>query len=278
MTYRTGARAITKTLGGMWCGTYGLVRCPAHEDRKPSLSIRDGKQELIVNCFAGCDWRDVKAELQRQGLIEGFVPNPARPRKEPPPKRKLEPNAQQFARIDAALSLWRQSIPLKNTLGQRYFVERRGLHVGLLNLDHALRWHHGINAVAALMTNPVTNEPCGIHRTFLAPDATKITRKMLGRQGVICLTSEQDVTEGLGIVEGVEDGLSVLLSGWQPIWCATSAGAIERFPMPSGIESLTVFADTDAMGMRAGQACVARWTDAGREARLSPSGALVHVA
>jgi putative DNA primase/helicase len=272
------ARAITKTLGGMWCGTYGLVRCPAHEDRKPSLSIRDGEQELIVNCFAGCDWRDVKAKLQRQSLIKGFVPAPARPRRNPPPKRQLEPDADQFARIDAALNLWKHSVPLADTLRWRYFVERRGLHIGLLDLDHALRWHDGINAVAALMTDPVTNEPCGIHRTFLAPDATKIDRKMLGRQGVIRLTPERDVTEGLGIVEGVEDGLSVLLSGWAPVWAATSAGAIERFPVLSGIQSLTIFADTDAVGMRAAQACAARWTDADREVRLSPSGALAHVA
>ena len=24
----------------MWCGSYGLARCPAHDDRKPSLKIR----------------------------------------------------------------------------------------------------------------------------------------------------------------------------------------------------------------------------------------------
>ena len=35
------ARAITKSLGGMWTGSYGLVKCPTHDDRKPSLKIKD---------------------------------------------------------------------------------------------------------------------------------------------------------------------------------------------------------------------------------------------
>jgi hypothetical protein len=63
------ARALTKSLGGLWCGSYGLVRCPAHDDRKPSLSVRDGEHELIVNCFAGCDWKDIKAEFRRLRLL-----------------------------------------------------------------------------------------------------------------------------------------------------------------------------------------------------------------
>ena len=40
---------------GQW-----IARCPAHDDRSPSLSIReadDGK--ILVNCFAGCGAIDV---------------------------------------------------------------------------------------------------------------------------------------------------------------------------------------------------------------------------
>jgi hypothetical protein len=32
-----------------------MARCPAHEDRSPSLSIREtGDGTVLVNCFAGC--------------------------------------------------------------------------------------------------------------------------------------------------------------------------------------------------------------------------------
>lgn len=40
-----------------------LVRCPCHTDDKPSLSVSDTDKGVIVHCFAGCDWQDVKKAL-----------------------------------------------------------------------------------------------------------------------------------------------------------------------------------------------------------------------
>jgi hypothetical protein len=153
-------------------------------------------------------------------------------------------------------------------LAERYFVEHRKIDVAQLDLEHCLRWHAGIQAVVALMTDPVSNKPIGIHRTFLDADGAKIERKMLGRQGVIRLSPDSEVTMGLGISEGLEDGLGVLLSGWVPIWVATSAGAIARFPLLRGIEALTIFPDADSAGITAAKACAARWHSARVEARI----------
>ncbi|TFH47119.1 MAG: hypothetical protein E4H01_08830, partial [Lysobacterales bacterium] len=50
------AEIIAKTLGGRKAGCGWIARCPAHDDIKPSLSIReteDGK--ILVYCHAGCD-------------------------------------------------------------------------------------------------------------------------------------------------------------------------------------------------------------------------------
>lgn len=93
---------------------------------------------------------------------------------------------------------------------------------------------------------------------------------MLGRQGVIRLSDDVDITAGLGIVEGIEDGLAVLLGGWRPVWVTTSAGAVARFPVIDGIEALTVFADRDSAGLEAARTCVGRWLREGREAVCSP--------
>jgi len=128
-----------------------------------------------------------------------------------------------------------------------------------------LRWHHGFNAIIALMTDALTNEPTGIHRTFLDSTVAKLSRKMLGRQGVVRLSPDEDVLEGLGIVEGIEDGLAVMLSGWCPVWAATSCGAIERLVVIPGVEALTIFQDDDDAGRRAAEACAERWAAAGRE-------------
>ncbi|MGH9553467.1 MAG: toprim domain-containing protein [Terriglobales bacterium] len=263
------ARALVKSLGGMWTGSYGLVRCPCHDDRKPSCKIKDDPRKsdgIDVVCFAGCGWRDIKAALSKEGLIADTSINTCSQNPIPLPRRTEADDADAKSRVEYAGKLWRQSVALEDTLGWRYFTERRELHIGLLgDLSHALRWHQGICAVIALMTDPTSNEPCGIHRTFLNPDGTKRERKMIGRQGVVRLSPDEDVTQGFGICEGVEDGLAVLLSGWSPVWAATSAGAIARFPVLPGIESLTIFADTDEVGLNAAEACASRWDAAGRE-------------
>jgi len=170
------------------------------------------------------------------------------------------------ARIKAARRIWGKSVPVAGTPAERYFVQHRTLDVRLLDLDHCLRWHVGMRAVVALMTDAASNEPTGIHRTFLDGDGAKLERKMLGRQGVVRLSPDDEVTMGLGITEGVEDGLAVLLSGWSPVWAATSAGAIARFPVLAGIEALTIFADADAPGIKAANTCLARWRSAGLDA------------
>jgi hypothetical protein len=54
-----------------------MARCPCHADCTPSLSIFDGRNKQgvrrpYVACFAGCDWKDVQAELERRGLWPKF--------------------------------------------------------------------------------------------------------------------------------------------------------------------------------------------------------------
>ena len=37
-----------------------LARCPAHDDRSPSLSIKDGDDgRVLIHCFAGCEPQSV---------------------------------------------------------------------------------------------------------------------------------------------------------------------------------------------------------------------------
>ena len=36
-----------------------VARCPAHDDKSPSLSIRDTSTRTLIHCFAGCDASDI---------------------------------------------------------------------------------------------------------------------------------------------------------------------------------------------------------------------------
>jgi hypothetical protein len=56
-----------------------VARCPAHEDRSPSLSLRDTGDRVLLHCHAGCsteeildaiglDWSDLFREAESRGM------------------------------------------------------------------------------------------------------------------------------------------------------------------------------------------------------------------
>jgi hypothetical protein len=40
-----------------------IARCPAHADRSPSLSVREGRSGVLLHCFAGCAIEAVAAAI-----------------------------------------------------------------------------------------------------------------------------------------------------------------------------------------------------------------------
>jgi putative DNA primase/helicase len=77
----TTAETITAALGGRWrVGRGGMAGCPCHDDRTPSLSIRDGYEgKVLVHCHAGCDQAHLIAVLRSRGLWRSFTqPAPGR--------------------------------------------------------------------------------------------------------------------------------------------------------------------------------------------------------
>src|SRR4029079_2269479 len=68
---RSDARTLTRVLGGKWCGHYGQCRCPCHDDKRPSLTIRDGDHALLFKCHAGCDSRAIADKLRDHNLRDG---------------------------------------------------------------------------------------------------------------------------------------------------------------------------------------------------------------
>jgi len=184
-------------------------------------------------------------------------------------------------KVNAALEVWREAIPARRTLAEAY-LKKRGL-VLPADVDGAAArfieqtaFRDGevlvqLPALLTLMRDPITGEPCGVQRTPLAPNAGKhpLGRRMRGRAGVVMVTPDRAAdTGGLHIVEGFEDALAALAFGYAPVWACMSAGAIERFPLISGVECLTIIADGDEAGVSAAQACAARWRQAGREVRV----------
>lgn len=62
------AAEIAYHLHGRKSGTGYMARCPAHDDKNPSLSLRAADGKLLVHCHAGCDQRTVIGALEARGL------------------------------------------------------------------------------------------------------------------------------------------------------------------------------------------------------------------
>lgn len=73
-------------------GTY-LARCPAHQDRSPSLSIREGDEgKTLIHCHAGCSAHEVVSAVGLE-LTDLFPPRPADPAFVGKPQRRPIPAA-----------------------------------------------------------------------------------------------------------------------------------------------------------------------------------------
>lgn len=194
-------------------------------------------------------------------------------------RREVRHAAEPVQTAETARQVWRGAVNPHGTPVEAY-LNSRGL---TLSSDAPLRFHPAcprrserLPAMVALMTNPVTAEPCGVHRTFLRPDghgkADGQAKMMIGNAGVVRLVADAEVTMGLGIAEGIETALAVMqLAGWSPIWAACSASGIAKFPVLAGIECITIFTDRDdkGAGLNSARECAARWHEAGRGAIIS---------
>ena len=112
------AETITRALGGKWHGRYGTAMCPAHDNKKtPALSLADGEDgKLLVTCHTGCDPVDVLRAINGRGLgMEDIHPRPCLT-----PKRDKD----EKGRRDFALKLWREALPITDTIAERYLRER----------------------------------------------------------------------------------------------------------------------------------------------------------
>jgi putative DNA primase/helicase len=281
------AAGLVQRLGGRMNGRYGLARCPAHDDRNPSLSIADGTGgALRVHCFAGCSKAAVIEALQQIGLWPQRAGDPILTDAER--QRHLNQEAkrkrEQARRKAFVARLWRETWniahPARGSPVEQW-LRHRGIDAARLDLDRLpLRWSSRsprgkdvMPAMLALMTEPLACQPCGIHRSFLFPDgrgkaSVEPVRQMLGSAGIIRLSPDDEVELGLHICEGIETGLSIMASGWRPVWACGSLTALRGFPVLAGIQALTIFADPKPHEVAGARACAARWATAGREVNV----------
>jgi hypothetical protein len=262
----------------------GKTLCPFHADSTPSCHVYDDH----YHCFAcGAHGDQVDWLIKTRGLdqaaairtLETWDGSTTVPQQRP----RLEEKAERTA---AALRLWAESQPIAGTLAAVYLSRRRGLELDGLptDVDATLRFHPHCPfgpgtrhpCLVALMRDPVTDDATGVQRVALAPDGSKIDRRMLGRSGVVKLwPAGTTLVAGEGLETTIAAALSVPYRGalLQPAWAVLSAPALARLPVVAGVRRLVLLVDHDesGAGQAAGMACTERWRRSGVTViRLTP--------
>ena len=271
------AETVAKALGGRRAGAGWIARCPAHDDRKPSLSITDSENgNVLVYCHAGCEQHRVIAALRLRGLWSGTGRSGGSAIGSL--STTINPPVQgEQSRTQAALRLWAASIPAPGTLVETY-LHSRGLH---LTPPPTIRFHKGLKhrsggtwpAMVALVTRGSDGTPMAVHRTFLArvgggKAPVEPAKMMLGpcRGGVIRLGP---VSNRLMIAEGIETALSAMQAKGQPAWAALSTSGLRALELPAEVADVVVLADGDEPGEVAARDAGLRWKREGRRVGIA---------
>ena len=247
-------RELVERLGGRWTGSGGVCRCPAHDDRSPSLSVRVGRTSLLLHCFAGCEPVDILRALRAAGRpLERTGEHPSSA--DAPQDRQ----ARQGRSSGAALRLWRSARPVAGTPAEHY-LQSRGLCAATPELRYHPRTPHGpqpLTRFRPALIAAVRDEGgvTAVHRTFLDPRRAGLAsiaepRCGLGRfgSGAVRLGG---IGPRLGLAEGIETALSASALFGLPCWATLGTERFRLVSLPREVTELALFLDNDAGGRRA---------------------------
>jgi hypothetical protein len=242
-------RMLVERLGGRWTERGGMCRCPAHDDRTPSLSVRPGRTRLLLHCFAGCDAHAILRALDSGDLLEPRAPGAHELNRAADPRRS------------SAIRIWSEARSTEGTAAAHYLAGR-----GLRSSSSELRYHPRapfgpapLTRYAPALIAAVRDETglVAIHRTFIDPSgrglaAMPAPRRGLGRFGSGAVRLGGAAAE-LGLAEGIETALSASALFGIPCWATFGTERFRSVRLPRQVRLLRLFLDHDAGGRRAEQ-------------------------
>mgnify|MGYP003708637697 FL=1 len=258
------ARRICESRGGKWSGTKGMARCPAHDDRTPSLGISLGRQAILFHCFAGCDQQSVLAALAREGFEAPALFSGSATTNEPESTSTRKPSA-------AALRIWRDAQPLRASPAKAYLESR-----GILAASPALRFHprtplgpKGRARFLPAMIAAVSLDegPIAIHRTFLSGNtkaAFDKPKRALGALGESAVRLFAPASGKLGLAEGIESAMSAYALTGVPVWATLGNERFGLVSVPESVTELHLFVDYDDGGDLAVERSLSAYARKGR--------------
>ena len=239
--------------------------------------------DLAAHARPRAGFREAVEDINGESAVERTAPAPIAAAAKPKPVDAAALEA--FIRRMVEKTL-RGLVPIAGTPGEAYLRDERKIDTGaiadVLGSTAAIGWHpecffredghrldrRNLGCMVAIMTDALTGEPTGgISRSYIHEGQKIAKAKGLGPAGVVRLSPDDDVLGSLHIGEGLETCLAAMSIGMRPAWSLGSKSAIGKFPVLSGVECLTIFAEPDAEAET--RECAARWHEAGREVLLA---------
>ena len=293
MAFPSDLRAIARALGGEVVGRQVVAPGPGHSPRDRSLSVTisaAAPEGFLAFSHAGDDFVECRDHVKaRLGIDRRQQEN----RPQTPPRWPTQPPRDDDRDARALTSAKTTVLGMGRLLdspGETYLRDVRKIDTGeirdVLERTDAIGWHpafcsrragHPLNgkrlgAIIAVMTDVITAAPTGaISRTYSYEGHKVGKAKTLGKPaGIIRLSEDADVLEGLHIAEGLETALDVMAEGFRPILVDRLGRAHGEVPSPRRDRGLTVVADHDlnGAGLRAASEAADRWQTAGRETHV----------
>lgn len=244
------ARRLCESRGGRWSGTKGMARCPAHDDRTPSLGVTLGRHAVLFHCFAGCDQASVIDALRREGTTPAslFAGSPI---------ERTDNMMEARTPLRGALRIWREAYPLKGSRAKAYLEAR-----GITAATPALRFHpqtplgpkgRAQFLLAMIAAVSLDEGPIAIHRTYLDPKKPKLAafekpKRALGSLRSAAVRLFPPIDGALGLAEGIESALSARALTGVPCWATLGNERFSLVSIPESVTALHLFVDWDAGG------------------------------
>lgn len=259
------ARALSDGKNPEKNGDGYTCKCPAHGDRNNSMSIKDdGNDGVLVHCFTGCRWQDIKDELVRLGLHPEWQPTKGEHKKhekrngkkQEPAENHHEEKAKEEPRQERKEKesfVWKQADRNHADDIGRYLRDERRINIADIPL--CLKWGtytdkesgETVSMIVAAASKPDDKKVYAVQRLFIDPETNKKTgAKMLGEcegRGV-WFDRSGDLTEII-VGEGIETTLSAMVATGRNGVATLSTSGMKALIFPDQTETIFICADSD---------------------------------
>jgi hypothetical protein len=277
---------FVEALGARQSGENYVACCIGHEDRHPSLTIKQAANgKTLIYCHAGCDTRNRLIPLLEQ---RGLWPVETDPECQPTtgPTGPVAPRPP----LDPAdfppyyLDFNRQLVLPKRQVTERY-LWARGIAVSELQdiLHHPRAYHQPTGTWWPCMVaaaRDVAGYLRSVHRTFLShmepPGKAALGGVVIDPVRMLwvktsvkgCAVHLAPAAREMLVAEGIESTASAMKLLSMPGWASLSAGNLRHVELPASVRAVVIAADNDSPGIAAAIAAAQRFRREGRQVRV----------